>query len=143
MELANFEEDYWQLRNGEESHRENPETFWIPELERRNSLQVGDAAKVILEIECEDEDEDEDEDGKVFIEGERGYLIVSEIVGNKYIGILDFQPVCIEAGRDDIYLCFGAEIPFSHEHVIDIDRPSEDYIERQLGQKPERIWHRR
>lgn len=92
MELANFEEDYWKLRNGEESHRENPETFWIPELERRTSLQVGDAAKVILEIECEDED------GKVFIEGERGYLIVSEIVGNKYIGILDFQPVCIEAG---------------------------------------------
>lgn len=137
MELANFEEDYWQLRNGEESHRESPETFWIPELERRTSLQVGDAAKVILKIECEDED------GKVFIEGERGYLIVSEIVGNKYIGILDFQPVCIEAGRDDIYLCFGVEIPFSHEHVIDIDRPPEDYIEWQLGQKPERIWHRR
>ena len=137
MQLANFEEDYWQLRNGEESHRKNSETFWIPGLQKRKSLKVGDAARVILEIECEDEE------GKITIQGERGWVIVSEIVGDKYIGILDFQPTCIEKGRDDVYLCFGAEIPFSHEHVIDIDRPPDDYIEWQLGQKPERIWPRR
>ena len=137
MQLANFKDDYWQLRNAEQSHKENPGTFWIPELRKRKSLKVGDAAKLILEIECEDED------GRVFIEGERGYVIVSEIAGDKYIGILDFQPACIEQGRDDIYLCFGAEIAFSHEHIIDIDRPPEDYIEWQLGQKPERIWHKR
>jgi len=56
MQLANFKDDYWQLRNGEESHRKNPESFWIPELEKRKSLKVGDAAKVILEIECENDD---------------------------------------------------------------------------------------
>lgn len=137
MKLANFEDDYWQLRNGEESHKASPETFWIPTIEQRKALKIGDAAKVILEIECQDDD------GEIIVEGERGYVIVSEIVGDKYIGILDFQPVCIEKGQDDIYLCFGAEVPFSHENVIDIDRPPEDYIKWQLGQKPERIWHRR
>jgi hypothetical protein len=137
MQLASFEKDYWQLRNGEESNRKNPDSFWIPELEKRKTLSVGDAAKVILEIESEKED------GSIIVEGERGFVIVSEVIGDSYIGILDFQPACIEKGRDDIYLCFGAEIPFSHEHVIDIDRPPEDYIKWQLGQKPERIWHRR
>ena len=137
MQLANFEEDYWQLRNGEESHQKNPETFWIPDLEARKSLKVGDAAKVILEIECENDE------GEIIAEGERGYVIVSEIIGNQYIGILDFQPACIEKDQDDIYLCFGAEIPFSPEHVIDIDRPPEDYIEWQLGQKPERTWYKK
>ena len=137
MQLATLERDFWQLRNGEDSHRQNPDTFWIPALEKRRALKVGDAAKIILEIECEDEN------GKVTIEGERGFVIVSEIVGDRYIGILDFQPACIETGQDDVYLCFGAEIPFSHEHVIDIDRPPDDYIEWQLGQKPERRWHRK
>jgi hypothetical protein len=136
MKIANFEDDYWQLRNGERSHKENPETFWIPKLDQRESLKVGDAAKIILEIECENDD------GEIVIEAERGYAIVSEIVGDQYIGILDFQPVCIEKGQADIYLCFGAEIPFSPEHVVDIDRPPEDYIEWQLGQRPERIWNR-
>lgn len=137
MQFANFEDDYWQLRNGEESHHANPDTFWIPSFEQRQSLKVGDAAKVIIDIECEDEN------GEVFVEGERGYLIVSEIVGDRYVGILDFQPLCIEKGQDDVYLCFGAEIPFGPEHVIDIERPPQDYIDWQLGQKPERIWHRR
>ncbi|TYP63385.1 hypothetical protein [Stutzerimonas stutzeri] len=82
MQLANFEQDYWQLRNGEESHKTNPDTFWIPPIEERKSLKVGDAAKIILEIECENEE------GEIIIECERGYVIVSEIIGDKYIGIL-------------------------------------------------------
>lgn len=137
MQLASFEDDYWKLRDGEISHKENPDNFWIPPLENRKSLKVGDAAKLILEIECENED------GEIIVEGERGYVIVSEIVGSQYLGILDFQPACIEKEDDDFYLKFGAEIPFSHEHIIDIDRPPEDYIEWQLGQKPEIIWHRK
>ncbi len=137
MKLANFADDYWQLRNGEESHNQNPDKFWIPPLKERKALKIGDAAKIILEIECENDD------GEIIVEGERGYVIISEIVGDKYIGILDFQPACIDKDEEGIYLCFGAEIPFSHEHVIDIDRPPDDYIEWQLRQKPERIWHKR
>jgi hypothetical protein len=137
MQLANFEDDGWQLRNGEESNNAHPDTFWIPPLEERSRLKVGDAAKVIIEIEFEDEN------GKVCVEGERGYIIISEVVGDKYIGILDFQPLCIARDQDEVYLCFGAEIPFGPEHVIDIDRPPENYIEWQLDQEPERVWCRK
>lgn len=137
MQLATFENDYWQLRNGEDSHAKNPDNFWIPKNEERKSLKVGDAAKLIIEIECEKED------GSIFIESERGYVIVSEVLNDKYIGILDFQPVCIDKDAENVYLGFGVEIPFSSEHVIDIDRPPEDYIKWQLGQKPERLWYRK
>ncbi|MEL0659483.1 DUF2314 domain-containing protein [Psychromonas arctica] len=89
MRLASFDKDYWELRNGEKCHQESPESFWIPDLEKRNSLRRGDAAKLIFDIEC-------DEDGKVIIQGERIFVIVSEIVGDMYMGILDSQPSCIE-----------------------------------------------
>lgn len=136
MELAKLETDYWELRSGEKCHADNPDTFWIPDLEERKSLKVGDAAKLIFDIESEDED------GVIQVQGERIYVIVSQIVGEFYIGILDSQPASLEPG-EETYLCFGAEIPFKAEHVIDIDRPPEDYIEWQLGQEPERTWHRK
>jgi hypothetical protein len=41
-----------------------------------------------------------------------------------------------------VYLCFGAEIPFRAEHVIDIDDPPTEHVEWQLGQSPERRWPR-
>lgn len=135
MRLASFDKDYWELRNGEECHEKNPDTFWIPSLEERKSLSRGDAAKLIFDIECVEE-------GKVIVQGERIFVIVSEIIGDMYIGVLDSQPSCIEKGQDDVYLCFGAEIAFSAEHIIDIARPPEDYIEWQLGQPPERVWSR-
>jgi hypothetical protein len=137
LRLANFEKDYWELRDGEKSHEDSPDNFWIPEIEKRKSLKRGDAAKLIFDI------ENADEDGKIILQGERIFVIVSEVIGDKYIGILDSQPSCIEKGQNDVYLCFGAEIPFSHEHVIDIDRPSDNYIEWQLGQPPEREWARK
>lgn len=136
MRLANFKEDYWELRNGEKCHQEHPDKFWIPELSDRKSLNRGDAAKLIFDIECEDDD------GNITIIGERIYVIVSEIVGDKYIGILDSQPACIDKDQEGVYLRFGAEIPFSSEHVIDINRPPEEYIDWQLGQPPEREWPR-
>ena len=135
MRLASFENDYWELKNGEKCHEKTPDTFWIPDLQKRKSLKRGDAAKLIFDIECDD-------NGKIIIQAERIFVIVSEVIGNKYIGILDSLPACIETGQNDVYLCFGAEIPFSHEHVIDIARPPQEYIEWQLGQPPERIWPR-
>ncbi|NMT19256.1 hypothetical protein HKA99_33435, partial [Vibrio parahaemolyticus] len=61
----------------------------------------------------------------------------------KFIDILDFQPCCVEVNEESVYLGFGVEIPFSLEHIIDIDRPPQDYIDWQLGQKPEKVWYRR
>ncbi len=135
MRMATFERDFWQLRSGEESHRQHPDTFWLPPLEERESLQRGHAVKLIFEI------EGMDEDGTVSVEAEWMWVIVAERVGDAYIGILDNQPVCLDP-TDDVYLRFGAEVPFLPEHVIDIGDPPVDYAEWQLGQPPERVWPR-
>ena len=134
MKLATIENDFWELRSAEESHKANPEKFYLPPEELRKNLKVGDAAKLIFDIEFV-------EDGKKIVQGERIFVIVSEIIGDFYIGILDSQPINIDPA-DDPYLCFGAEILFKAEHVIDIQRPPEDYIAWQLNQEPERKWVR-
>ena len=135
MRLATLENDFWQLRSGEESHRQSPETFWLPPLEERQSLKRGQAARLIFDIETEDED------GKVVLTGERMWVIVSERIGEWYKGILDSRPVCMEPD-EAAYLRFGDEILFAPEHIIDIESPSADYVEWQLSQPPERHWPR-
>jgi hypothetical protein len=134
MRLPTLERDFWTLRSGEESHRAHPDKFWIPPVEERHNLQRGKAARLIFDIEAEDE-------GKVVLNGERMWVIVAERVGELYIGILDNKPATFEPS-DAAYLCFGAEIPFGPEHVIDISDPPADYVDWQLGQKPERVWPR-
>ncbi|MBU2865121.1 hypothetical protein KO489_14780 [Reinekea forsetii] len=135
MRLASYELDYWQLRSGEKAHKANPDKFWIPEEKHRKSLKVGDAAKLIFDM------EGENEDGSIEVVGERIFVIVSEVINEYYIGILDSQPAYVEP-EDDFYLGFGVEIAFTAEHVIDIDRPPDEYIKWQLDQKPEKLWER-
>jgi hypothetical protein len=67
------------------------------------------------------------------------WVIVSETIDGGYIGILDNQPASIPVDASD-YLCFGAEVPFLPEHIIDIAQPPQDYIDWQLSQPPERVW---
>lgn len=136
MRFARTETDYWELRSGENAHAENPEQFWIPSLQDRQTLKVGQSVKLIFDIETFDEEEKE-----IVVSGERMWVIISEYNPDYYIGILDNQPACIEAS-DSVYLVFGAEIPFRAEHVIDIGNPPADYVEWQLSQPPERIWPR-
>lgn len=135
MRLPSLDRDFWQLRSAEQSHREHPETFWLPPLEQRRGLRRGQSARLIFEV------EGEDEGGRVEVNGERMWVIVAEKVGDAYIGILDNQPASIEAA-EGVYLCFGAEIPFLPEHVIDIIDPPAEYSDWQLGQVPERRWPR-
>jgi hypothetical protein len=135
MRLANIERDFWQLRSGEESHRQNPQTFRLPPLEERQGLSRGQAAKLIFDIETEDEG------GKPVLTGERMWVIVAERIGEFYIGILDCQPVCMTPDHT-AYLRFGAEIPFLPEHVIEIAAPPPTYVSSQLSQPPERSWPR-
>src|SRR5258705_1093556 len=68
MRLPTLERVFWTLRSGEESHRAHPDKFWIPPLEQRSSLQRGQAARLIFDIEAEDED------GKVVVNGERMWV---------------------------------------------------------------------
>jgi hypothetical protein len=135
VRLAAHSTDFWQLRSGEEAHRSNPATFWIPPLAERQGLERGQAAKLIFEL------EGIEEDGSVGVMSERMWVIVAERVGDLFVGVLDNQPAFIEI-TDSVYLRFGAEVPFGPEHVIDISEPPEDYARWQLGQPPERVWPR-
>lgn len=136
MRLAKLETDAWELRSGEASHAENPDNFWIPPLEARQTLKRGQAARLIFEIEYEDEA------GQRVIQGERIWVILAGTYDGYYLGILDNQPVSLERS-DQVYLCFGAEIPFLPEHVIEIADPPAEYSDWQLSMEPERIWPRR
>ena len=49
-------------------------------------------------------------------------------MSDKFIGIPNFQLSGIAPDEADVYLGFGVEIPFTAEHVIDIDRPPQEYI---------------
>jgi hypothetical protein len=135
MRLPNIQADCWELRSAEESHRNHPNTFWIPPPEQRKNLKRGQAAKLIFDI------EGQDEEGNLSIQGEKMWVIVAEKEDDYYIGILDNQPASVEPS-EDVYLCFGAEIPFLSKHVSDIAEPPQEYVEWQLGQPPERKWPR-
>lgn len=135
MRLADLEHDYWELRSAEEVHNRNQESFRIPARHDRQNLKIGQAAKLIFDI------EGTNEDGTIKLQGERIWVITAERYDGFYIGILDGQPVSVEVS-DKTYLCFGAEIPFLPEHIIDIAEPPEDYVEWQLSQPPERTWPR-
>jgi hypothetical protein len=135
MRLADLKTDHWKLFSAEESHRQNPDTFWIPPKAARENLKVGQAAKLLFEIEFVDED------GEADSQVERMWVIVSEIRFDFYIGILDNQPISVERS-EDVYLCSGAEIPFKAEHVADIVNLPEEHVKWQLAQIPERIWKR-
>jgi hypothetical protein len=134
MRQPTIKTDFWELRSAEKSHAKYGDNFWIPGLEQRQSIQRGQAARLLFDIEIDNE-------GKLEIEGERMWVIVSEKIGDTYIGILDNQPACSNF-EDEVYLCIGAEIPFLAEHVIDIDTPPQEYADWQLSQNPERIWPR-
>jgi len=135
MRLPNIATDGWELRSGEAAHAKNPSSFWIPSLEERLNLRRGLGAKLIFDIESVN-DSDELE-----VNGERMWVIVSEVHSDYFIGILDNKPASFDPS-DEEYLVFGAEIPFRAEHVIDIGEPPEDYANWQLSQNPERLWPR-
>jgi hypothetical protein len=135
MRLASRKHDYWELRSGEKAHSEHLDTFWIPTLEERQNLQIGQAARLIFDIELEDEE------GNIEIQGERMWVIFAEKYHSFYLGILDNSPGSFEISPD-AYLCFGAEIPFLPEHIIDTDEVPQHYVKWQLNQPPERQWPR-
>jgi hypothetical protein len=135
MRLANSEQDDWELSSGEEIHLHSPETFWIPPLEKRQNLQRGQAVKLIFDIEFLDEEDE------IAVQPERMWVIFTERYDNFYIGILDNYPASI-GSSPDASLCFGAEIPFLPEHVIDIADFPDDYIEMRLSEPIDRRWPR-
>ncbi len=111
--MPDVERDGWCLDDGEERHREAPETFIIPELEVRKRLQPGDFAKLIFRISLGG-----DEDVSV----ERMWVIVRERTPAGYIGMLDNEPSAIAENEE---LWVGTELPFEYHHIIDVRHGNE------------------
>ena len=127
--------DFWELRSAEESHLKNPEDFWIPPLAERQNVKRGQAVRLIFDIEVENQH------GELKIGGERMWVLVKESIRRQFHWCLDNQSACSNF-EDSVYLCFGAEVPFRAEHIVDIDTPPRDYIEWQLGLPVEQVWPR-
>lgn len=100
----------YTLDDGEEIHREAPETFWIPNAAERGSLQPGQIVKLVFRIELDDDE----------VHVERMWVQVKERNAAGYVGELDNDPYCTTELRA------GAVVLFEPRHVIDIYRERPD-----------------
>jgi hypothetical protein len=135
MRFPKIDVDYWTLISGEARHRASPATFMIPSLDERRSLQQGDAAKLIFEIESEDEV------GEISRDYERMWVVVSEVRPLYFIGRLTNMPIGCER-ESSFYLTEGVEVPFLPEHVIEIDRPPKAFLDTLFSESPKKRWPR-
>lgn len=131
--LAEMATDYWCLRSGETAHAASPETFSLPPLEDRNGLVYGQAVKLIFD------QEGYEESGEISVQGERMWVLVTERVSGRYLGVLDSDPQLLEPS-ERTYLRRGAEIAFDAEHVIDVGNPPPDYVAEHLGSRQPQRW---
>lgn len=128
MRTPDLIEDGWCLEGAEDYHQLDAETFEIPDERVRRNLRVGDFAKLIFAIAVED-----DED-PIY---ERMWVVVREVAGDRYFGLLDNAPDIDE--NDEFWI--GTELPFGPEHVIDVqagDAESGTYA----GREPLSRWPR-
>ncbi len=118
-----IENDGWTLLSAEDQRARWPQTFHIPDRRVREALSPGDAAKLLFDIETR-------EDGRIVDRGvDRMWVIVKKRVGELYVGVLDSNP-----GRaEGLALRPGTEVHFSADHVVDIDRPPEEYVLAKYG----------
>jgi len=99
----------YSLEDGEQSHREAPDTFEIPPRAARDSLQPGQIVKLMFRISAGGEPQ-----------VERMWVIVEGRDKNGYVGALDNQPATTDAMRP------GMKVRFQPEHVINIHRTRAD-----------------
>ena len=109
--LTTLDVDGWQIDDGEVAHAATPDTYWIPPLDVRQSLQVGAVAKIRFYIRLEDENGDIDD------RGERMWVQIVAKVDGWYQGELDNQPACTDEIKP------GLEVWFQPRHVIDVQPP--------------------
>ena len=121
--LATIETDGWTLESAEAHHAKTPETFPIPERAARESLEAGDAAKLLFDIEAR-------EAGEVVDRGvDRMWVIIKRRDGDRYMGVLDNDPGTAE----NLVLGPGTLVWFGPEHVADISRPTREYVLEKYG----------
>jgi hypothetical protein len=123
--LTSLEADGWALESGEERQARYGEEFWLPSREDRDNIRPGQSVRLLFQIEAVHEN------GVTDVGVERMWAVVVGRIGEYYRGILDNQPVSIDAG----YLDEGVEFLFKAEHVIGIEDPPEDYLRRKFGHR--------
>lgn len=128
-----LEADLWELASAEDRHARYGDRFWIPPIEDRRALKLGDLAHLLFVI------QGEDEHGGVEITQERMWVLVTGVrpVG-RLLGRLVNQPDCVDPRRH--YLTPGAEVPFRIEHIIDIRRWEQPDIDDFLANTLHRRW---
>jgi hypothetical protein len=125
--------DHWCLRSGEEAHCASPENFWLPSRADRDHLVHGQAVKLLFD------QEGYEESGEITVQCERMWVIVTERVSGRYLGVLDNDPQLLEP-NESTYLRRGVEVAFDPEHVIDVGSPPADYVAERLGERQPRRW---
>ena len=133
LQYPSLARDYWALESAEDRHNANPDTFWIPDLDTRQSLERGTAARLLFVIETLGEDD------RIEATVERMWVVVSDRIGGQYIGRLTNRPASI-VPDERTYLVIDCEVPFGPEHVIDTDEPPQEYLEDLFSEPPTRVW---
>lgn len=95
----------YQLADAEARHAESPETFEIPGVAERVSLNAGDWVKLVFEI----------SDGSR-TEVERMWVKVTGRQEDSFAGLLDNDPYCTDELKS------GEPVTFGARHVIQIER---------------------
>jgi uncharacterized protein YegJ (DUF2314 family) len=96
------------LIDGVERNTENPDTFWIPSEEEKDTVKEGMLCKLGFETnDCED------------CGGERMWVVVTHKTEGGFVGTLRNEPVFLD-------LEFGDEVHFQRNNIIDIDYDGDD-----------------
>ena len=134
MRFASLKLDFWELESGEARQAKYGEKFWLPDIELRCGLKVGQLVRLLFAIEACDE-----ESGEIEVGVERMWVLVSSVGSDFYLGRLINQPAGVEPA-DDVYLSLGCEVPFRAEHVIDIHEWPEVDVNDFLKNAPYKSW---
>jgi hypothetical protein len=115
--------DGWQLLSAEARNAAHPQTFQIPSRDKRASLQPGDGAKLLFDIETLD--------GEHVVDRgvDRMWVIVKARTEYGYIGVLDSDP----GKAENLRLREGDHITFGPEHIAEIATPPRDYVVKKYG----------
>lgn len=114
-ELASIGADGWELESAVQRNLAAPATFSIPPESERESLRVGQAAKLIFRIRVEDEL------GSSEIVTERMWVFVTARTGLGYEGRLQSR----SQATPDFEV--GTPVRFLSEHIADIADPPADF----------------
>lgn len=94
----------YELANAEDEHRRHPRSFFIPSREERESIAVGEAARLLFRLRRPSADQPGAE--RMWVE------VTGRTKGGGYAGLLMNQPVAITS------IAKGDAIAFGPEHVI-------------------------